>query len=466
MKIAVIGAGPAGLAFAKEFLKNDINGSEIIILEKDAVCGGISRTVQFGANRMDIGGHRFLTKNERINRFWRETMPEMKWRDRRSSIFYEDSLYEYPLKPKWKTVRQLGARRIFSILVSIMISGMRKLPENSLENFYINRFGKTLYQMFFESYTQKVWGRHPSELSAQWGAQRVKGLSLVKALLDSFGLKSREISLSDRFLYPDFGPGQFFEKLLDDCAKLGAKYFSGHRVCKLSSSGNGKTRLACETKGGQSEFEADIVVSAMPIKEAADVLDMPSDIYDMACSLSYRDFLSVGILIPPESKAADFSENWIYIQKPEVKMGRIQFFRNWSPVMCEDICLGLEYFCDSNNPEDIWKLDDESILKIAAAELEALGMTPHLENPKGHVERMPMAYPVYSGSFVHMDKIKKWLLGKENFYCIGRNGQHRYNNMDHSMLTGILTADLLLGKDVSKESIWNVNNENKYLENK
>ena len=506
MKNAVIiGAGPAGLTAAYELHKKSKEWA-IIILEESSVVGGISQTAVHGDCRIDIGGHRFFSKSSIVNQLWQELMPiqgapakddlildrechvesqgpdpekeecVMLRRHRVSRIYFRRHFLDYPLSLKPQTFAAMGLWLTWKAGWSYVYSLFAKRPEKSLEDFYINRFGKVLYSMFFEDYTEKLWGVHPSKISPEWGAQRVKGLSLLKALVNIF-VKSgnKETSLIDEFLYPKRGPGQLWEtlanKLRDDGVKIimntkaaGISIHDGHVESIMLADG---TRLPC-----------DAVFSTMPIKDLVAASDnVPEDVAHIAAELPYRDFMTVGLLVDKlaivnKTKFKTVNnivpDTWIYIQERNVKLGRIQIFNNWSPYMVDDVTkhvwIGLEYFCSEG--DRLWSMDDAEFIDMATKELRQIGILGENEPIHKSIRiKIKKAYPAYFGSYAHFGKVREWLDRFDNLYCIGRNGQHRYNNMDHSMLCGIEAVQALLG-ETDKATVWNVNTEMEYHEGK
>lgn len=496
--VIIIGAGPAGLTAALELLRRSAEYS-VTVLEADTVTGGISRTVEKNGNRMDIGGHRFYTKSDRVQRFWESIMPrqgapsfdELKTgsesdltkggadpetedevllsRRRVSRIYQNKKLYNYPVDTG--TLKTMGTEALPAGF-SYLASRLKKRRENTLEDFYINRFGRYLYRTFFESYTQKVWGLHPSRLSPDWGEQRVRGLSLWGAVRDMLGKKStEEKSLIKRFLYPKFGPGQMWECAAGEIEKLGGVIVYGAKAEKIETE-NG--RIKAVTASGIT-YPADLLVSSMPLPELIDALDcdIPQDIREIAEGLEFRSFITVGAEIPElklQNKTKHRTLNnippdcWIYVQDPTVLMGRLQIFNNWSPYMVRDaensVYIGTEYFCSEN--DGLWSMSDEELGDLAVSELEKMGIIEHGSAGNINCQRMKNAYPSYSGSYPELDRLRKYADTIENLYCVGRNGQHRYNNMDHSMLTAMTAVDVILcGGD--KKAVWNANPD-EYIE--
>ena len=508
-KVIIIGAGPAGLTTAYELLKNS-NKYKVIILEKDNQVGGISKTINYKGNRMDLGGHRFFSKNDRVNSFWKEILkvqgkpsyddkllkrdyrveengpdPEkednvMLIRHRVSRIYYLSKFFDYPVKLKLNTLTNLGFIRtiksVFSYLKSIII----KKKEISLENFYINRFGKYLYSIFFEKYTEKLWGRHPKDISPSWGAQRVKGLSIISVIKDALHIgKKKETSLIDEYYYPKYGPGEFWELVLEKVINLGGEIKYNSEVIEVNTSNNMINSITYLENGKKKELKGDIFISSMPIKDLVDNMNsnIPKDIKNIATNLPYRSFITIGLLV----KKLNLKNNtniktinnivpdcWIYVQEPDVKLGRIQIFNNWSPYLVKEInknvWIGLEYFCNEN--DEFWNKKDKELYEFAIEELLKMNIIDKNNIIDYHVERVEKAYPAYFDTYKDIDKVVDYLNKYNNLYCIGRNGQHRYNNMDHSMMTGFETVDNIINNKKNKDNIWNVNMEEEYHEEK
>ncbi len=517
-KIVIIGAGPAGLTAANELLKENSHEYEVVILEETQAIGGISQTVRYHGNRMDIGGHRFFSKSDEIMNWWKELMPlqgkdafddkqlgrtkplaeggpdpeqedvVMLVRDRVSRIYYRKHFFDYPVTMSASTIKNMGFLTTMAAGFSYLKAAMFKKPETSLENFYINRFGKKLYSMFFEGYTEKLWGRHPREISADWGSQRVKGLSIRAVLKDMFskmfgGKKKRrnvETSLIEQFWYPKYGPGQLWELAADKAVERGAQLLKGHKVKEIVCQNGKVTAVVCETDKGEVTIKGDIFISSMPVKDLVSGMtgDAPERaIADIAEGLPYRDFVTVGLLVnrldlENKTKMKTLGnivpDCWIYVQETNVKLGRIQIFNNWSPYMVKDpehtVWIGLEYFCAEG--DEFWSMTDEECIAFAAKELESMGVIKADEVLDSHRERIRKAYPAYFDTYAYMDKLVEFLDGYENLYCVGRNGQHRYNNMDHSMLTAIRAAQAIKEGNTNKHDIWNVNTEKEYHETK
>ena len=511
-KVVIIGAGPAGLTAGYELL-NKSKKYDVVILEESNVIGGISRTVNYCGNRMDIGGHRFFSKNKEVTNFWEKIMPiqgspayddkklkrnkslkkggpdpekedkVMLVRQRVSRIYYLKKFFDYPISMKFQTFKNMGLVRTFSAGCSYLKSIVIKKKEDSLENFYINRFGKKLYSMFFEGYTEKLWGRHPSCISADWGAQRVKGLSIMTVVKDMFNkmfhIKGKvETSLIEEFIYPKYGPGQLWETVAYDFEKKGGKILKNHSVIKIKKSLNKINSVVCKVNGEEKEISGDIFISSMPLKDLVNNMnDVPTEIEKIATGLPYRDFVTVGLLVKKLSLKNETDiktlnnivpDCWIYVQEPDVKLGRIQIFNNWSPYMVKDVdntvWIGLEYFCGEN--DDFWNMSDEECVKFAIDELVNMGIVEEDDILDYHREKVKKAYPAYFDTYEMIDDLIKYLNTIDNLYCVGRNGQHRYNNMDHSMLTSFETVRNILNNSTNKDNIWNVNTELIYHEEK
>lgn len=516
----IIGAGPAGLTAALELIRH--SDIKPIVLEADSQVGGISRTVNYNGNRIDIGGHRFFSKSDWVMQWWQDILPIdpqanseetinisyqgknrdveinstprdpdsiMLVRNRLSRIYYEGNFYDYPVKLNLTTIKNLGFFRMANIGMSYIRAMMFPRKEHNLEDFLINRFGKKLYETFFESYTEKVWGVPCREISPEWGAQRIKGLSISKALLhfilspfkrhDISNQKKGETSLIERFLYPKYGPGQMWETVTEMVNSSGGEVRLNQYVNKLKLDNDVITELSATDSNGETHtFRPDWVISTMPVRNLIESLEteMPKSVYDTATGLPYRDFLTVGLLLrkmQPNSQAAAISDNqmppdnWIYIQDPGVRLGRVQIFNNWSPDMVNDgntIWLGLEYFC--NEGDDLWDMQDEAMKEFAAKELQKIGLIDVHDVLDGVVIRMPKAYPAYFGTYDNFDEVRKFTDSIENLYLVGRNGMHRYNNQDHSMLAAKTCVESIVSGQRDQAQLWSVNAEDDYHEEK
>jgi protoporphyrinogen oxidase len=514
----IVGAGPAGLTAAYELLRRtDVHP---IVCEKTDAIGGISQTVEYHGNRMDIGGHRFFSKSEEVMNWWQQVMPlqakpakddillgetekefarkgpdpekedrTMLLRRRVSRIFFLRKFFDYPISMKKETFLNMGFVRMMRAGFGYLWACVHKLPETSLENFYINRFGRPLYEMFFEDYTTKVWGVHPSQLGADWGSQRVKGLSVLAVLRDmwrkNFGRKNNaevETSLIEQFIYPKYGPGQLWEIVADDIRKQGGEIRMKTAVTGVEIKDNRVVSVEVTDAKGQTEkIQCDYFVSSMPIKDLVAALQgvkVPKEVQKIARELPYRDFITVGLLvdrmkIKNETKLKTYAnrvpDTWIYIQERDVRIGRLQIFNNWSPYLVKDyehtMWIGLEYFCSEG--DELWTMAPDRFIAMAKDELARIDIIePDAVLDACHV-RIQKAYPAYYGSYYQLDQVKTYLDGIANLFCIGRNGQHRYNNMDHSMMTAFqLVSAIAEGRTEDKTAIWNVNTETEYHESK
>lgn len=510
----IIGAGPAGLSAAYNLLKNTENILPIVYEELDTV-GGISRTVHHNGNGIDLGGHRLFSKNREILDFWEEVLPlqgkppvddkilnrtievsengpdpdeverVMLKRRRVSRIFYLRKFFDYPISLKASTILNMGLGRTFKAGMSYIKSCFVKRGEHSLEDFMINRFGLVLYKMFFEKYTQKVWGLHPKEISKEWGEQRIKGLSLSKAiinaLLSPFKLlsnKQKETSLIDEFFYPKYGCGQLWEAMADDIRNMGGEIHFNSKVIGLNYSDGKISSVKLLENGEEKVVNGDYIISSMPIKDLVLGLGeaVPEDVRNVAENLPYRDYILVGfycnkINLKNNTKIPTINnicpDNWIYIQEDDITAGRMQIMNNWSPYLVKDfenkVFLSLEYFC--NEGDELWSMSDEDMIKFGISELEKLNVIEANDVIDSVRVNVKKAYPAYFGVYKDFDVVKNYLNSVENLYCIGRNGQHKYNNMDHSMLSGIEAVRAIAGK-IDKSLVWEVNTEKEYHETK
>lgn len=519
--IIIAGAGPAGITAAYALSKAENRSDEIILLEATSTTGGISRTVRHGRNRIDIGGHRFFSKNEEVTKLWLEVMPEqtspaldelllgaeipdsdtpadpekndnvMLRRRRVSRIFYLKHFFDYPVSLSLATIRGLGPGRTLKSGLGYIRARIFPRKENNMEDFYINRFGAPLYRMFFEDYTRKVWGVHPSLLGADWGAQRVKGLSLTAILKNMLRRLWRsdkpddkvETSLIEEFLYPKYGPGQLWEKMAHIAVENGVQLRLENRVVEIYVGADRRIKSVVteDASARRTESECTEFISSIPLKDLVEALrgiDIPDAVREAASALPYRDFITVGLQLDKlaiknhtklKTYAQRIPDTWIYVQEKDVRMGRIQVFNNWSPYMVGDyrnkMWIGLEYFCKEG--DELWTMPDEDLVAFAAGELVKTGII----NASSVIEdsiclRVPKAYPGYFGSYASIGTIRDFLDTIPNLWCIGRNGQHRYNNMDHSMLTGLEAADAITSGSRDKTKLWNVNTESEYHESR
>jgi protoporphyrinogen oxidase len=573
----IIGAGPAGLTAGLELLRRtDIVP---IILEASGEIGGISRTIRYKGNRMDIGGHRFFSKSDRVMQWWMELMPPdlsvpavaegaaaatqpleisyqgkrrmvavpahppeepplrglgplkpdaeeddldaveqleaeeltaietvavpepadpdlvMLVRPRRSRIYYLRKFFDYPITLTANTLRNLGVARMVRVGLSYGLSRVRQIrPEKSLEDFLINRFGRELYLTFFKSYTEKVWGTPCDRISAEWGAQRIKGLSLTTAVkhfvkklfrgrrktaaaAGDVAQKSTDTSLIERFMYPKFGPGQLWEHVASEILRLGGEIHMGVTVDALHVDAGNATRIASvETVGAGGErrtFAGDYFFSTMPMRELVRAMrtSVPANVLEVSEGLEYRDFITVGLLCDrlkvQEPDGGLLKDTWIYVQEPDVLLGRLQIFNNWSPCLVSDpskVWIGLEYFC--YDTDDLWRMADEDLKRFAIAEVAKIGILDADAVTDAHVVRVPKTYPAYFGTYDRFEELRQWTDGFGNLFLVGRNGMHKYNNQDHSMLTAMTVVDGLVAGHVDKQALWAINTEQGYHEEK
>ncbi|MCI6919804.1 MAG: NAD(P)/FAD-dependent oxidoreductase [Lachnospiraceae bacterium] len=512
-KALIIGAGPAGLTAAYELLTKS-KDIEVIVFEESDCFGGISKTVNYKGNRMDMGGHRFFSKIPEVNAWWDHMLPMqghptyddiilnrpmplakggpdpekedrvMLTRHRVSRILFDTKFYDYPISLKPETFKNFGLLTTLKVGFSYLGSMFHKLPETNLENFYINRFGRKLYSMFFEYYTENLWGRHPSEIDASWGAQRVKGLSIVAILKDVFGKifkkKNRKVetSLIEEFKYPKLGPGQLWDVTAAEVEKLGGTIIKNAKVTKIHKNAENKLTGVTYVKDGKEvQVDGDYVISSMPVKDLVGGMnDVPADAARIAAGLPYRDYMTLGVLVPKinlVNKTHIKTVNnivpdcWVYVQDRNVKLGRFQIYNNWSPYMIKDlehtVWIGLEYFV--NEGDEYWNMTEEEFAKIGVSEMIKLGL---IDSPDVvldvHMEKVKKAYPAYFDTYDEMDKLVDYLSSIENLYCVGRNGQHRYNNIDHSMVTSFEAVKNILTGSKDKKNIWSVNTEQEYHE--
>lgn len=517
----IIGAGPAGLTAAYELIqRTDIKP---VIYEATDSIGGISRTINYKGNRMDIGGHRFFSKSDRVMQWWKNILgvqgkparddillgrdtslvsgngsadPEkidevMLIRNRLSRILFERRFYDYPISLSIDTFRNLGLGRIVKIALSY--GKCRLLPiknEESLEDFFVNRFGKELYLTFFKDYTEKVWGVGCDKIKPEWGAQRIKGLSISGAIAhaakkmlgrdESVAQKGTETTLIEQFLYPKFGPGQMWQEVAAIVREKGGEVHLRHKVTGLKLRNNGITEAQIQDQdtGSTVTKAADYFFSTMPVKDLIGAFDsdVPVKVKQVADGLVYRDFITVGLLlkklkIQNQTKLKTVNniipDNWIYVQEQDVKLGRLQIFNNWSPYMVKDpdtVWMGLEYFCNEN--DELWNKPDTEFAEFGADELAHIGIIEKADVLDSVVVRVPKTYPAYFGSYDQFDVIRAFVDTIENLFLVGRNGMHRYNNQDHSMLAAMTAVDNIVEGVKFKNNIWAVNTEDEYHEEK
>jgi protoporphyrinogen oxidase len=578
-KAVIIGAGPAGLTAALELLRR----TEItpVVVEATEEIGGISRTIRYKGNRMDIGGHRFFSKSDRVMQWWMDLMPPdlsvpdlpvptlpadaatqasasaeisyqgkrrvvsvpahlheepplrgigplhhveeqepeadpcceqastedvtetvavpdpadpdlvMLIRPRRSRIYYLRRFFDYPITLTATTLQNLGVVRMMRVGTSYLFSRVHQIkPERSLEDFLINRFGRELYLTFFKSYTEKVWGTPCHEISAEWGAQRIKGLSLTTAVKHfvkkifcaksphgDIAQKGTDTSLIERFMYPKFGPGQLWEHVADLVREKGGEIQMGWTVDRLNFADGDPMRVtsieAINQSGERQTFTGDYVFSTMPMRDLIRAMNtpIPANVREVSEGLQYRDFITVGLLVDKlkvrEPDGGLLKDTWIYIQEPDVLLGRLQIFNNWSPYLVEDatkVWIGLEYFCYET--DDLWKMSDDEMKKFAIAEVARIGILDAADVSDAHVERVPKTYPAYFGTYDRFDELKEFTNRIDNLFLVGRNGMHKYNNQDHSMLTAMHVVDGLAAGSVDKQLLWEINTEQEYHEEK
>jgi protoporphyrinogen oxidase len=517
--VVIAGAGPAGLTTAFELLQ--CSDMQPIVFESDAQVGGISKTINYRGNRMDLGGHRFFSKSDWVMNWWQAMLPiangahigesqvrlayqgqerhlavtdtddtcsnkVLLVRSRLSRIFYRRRFFDYPLKLNAANLRNLGAGYTAAVGTSYIRARLAPhSPEITLEDFLINRFGDKLYRTFFKDYTEKVWGVPCSHISAEWGAQRIKGLSISKAikhvLLKPFksasdaSQKDTETSLIERFLYPKLGPGQMWDEATERITKAGGAIHLKHRVVGIHRKGTRVTGVDVrdEVSGDVRRVACDYLVSTMPLKELSQLLQPENpEIIRIASALPYRDFLTAGLLLKRMRTGSGVRaangmppDNWIYVQEPDVKLGRLQIFNNWSPALVADpttIWLGLEYFCAEG--DELWSMRDDAFLEFASRELAKLGLIDLSDVLDGTVVRVRKAYPAYFGSYSDIHHVCKYLDHITNLFPVGRNGMHRYNNQDHSMLAAKAAVDCITTGNLDKTSLWSVNTEDEYHE--
>jgi protoporphyrinogen oxidase len=534
----IIGAGPAGLTAAYELLTRA--GIKPIILEQSQAIGGISQTINYKGNRMDIGGHRFFSKSDRVMDWWMQMMPIEKTkedavtinyqnkqktfathheleadvnqdtvlliRERQSRIYYLKKFFKYPVSLSFDTIKKLGIFKIIKIGFSYIYARLFPIrKEQSLEDFFINRFGRELYHTFFKDYTEKVWGIACNQISADWGKQRIKELNISKALVhalksifgkkkNSIGQKNVETSLIEKFLYPKLGPGQMWETTAEKIKMLGGEIRLGETVSHITlkenkdlfkvdlrnDSTNIKSITTTDAQGNIKEYTGDYFFSTMAIKDLFIGMQkslIPEEVYTIATNLQYRDFMIVGLLVKKlavkdesfnNKKTFLVKDNWIYIQEKEVRLGRLQVFNNWSPYMVADnentVWLGLEYFC--NEGDVLWQKENADFIQFATKELESIGIINATDVLDATCVKMAKTYPAYFGAYNAFDQVKDYLNTIDNLFCIGRNGMHKYNNSDHSMLTAMTAVDNIIAGSTDKENIWHINTEQDYHEEK
>jgi protoporphyrinogen oxidase len=459
----IIGAGPAGLTAAYLLTKD---GYKVTVLESDDTVGGISRTAMYKGYRFDIGGHRFFTKIAPVEALWHELLGnEFISVPRMSRIHYRGKFFDYPLKAG-NALHGLGPWNALTIVASYLWWQYRPHPvEENFEQWVTNRFGKRLFEIFFKTYTEKVWGIPCTEIRAEWAAQRIQGLSLARAILNATSLNKRSTkikTLINEFQYPRLGPGQMWETCRDRIVAMGNDVLMQHRVTAIDMS-NGRVRaVRAVTPSGERRFDADHVISTTALRSLVRAFSpaAPPPVRDAAEGLKYRDFLVVALMLAGDKL---FPDNWIYIHTPGVKVGRIQNFNNWSAAMVptpNTTCLGMEYFCFKG--DGLWESRDDALIQQAASELEQLGLARAADVFDGAVIRMPKAYPIYDSTYrAHLDTVRSYIDPVPNLHTVGRNGMHKYNNQDHSMLTAMMAIWNMRG---AKHDLWEVNTDFEYHE--
>ena len=514
----IIGAGPAGLTAAIELQRH--SAIKPIVIEADTQVGGLSRTVRYKGNRMDIGGHRFFSKSDRVMQWWLDLMPveagaagdgELRYqgqhrsvpdggqadpetddlvmlvRQRKSRIYFMRRFFDYPIRLTADTLQKMGPLRTAMAGASYMRAALLpRRDERTLEDFFINRFGRELYETFFRSYTEKVWGVPCTEISAEWGAQRIKGLSLRGVVThfvakrfsgagrEDIAQKQTQTSLIEKFLYPKLGPGQLWEHAADLVCRNGGEIHYGIQIDSICANDDHIISVeGVDAAGHRLTFTGDHFFSTMPVRDLIRSLSspVPTEVREVSEGLVYRDFITVGLLVSKlkltEPDGSLLKDNWIYVQEPDVLVGRLQIFNNWSPWLVADedkVWIGLEYFC--NDTDAVWKLSDEEMARLAAGEIAKIGIINAEDVEDAHVVRVPKTYPAYFGTYDRFHVIRNYVDRFENLYLIGRNGMHKYNNQDHSMLTAMTAVENIVNGIASKDNIWAINTEMDYHEEK
>jgi protoporphyrinogen oxidase len=520
-RVVIIGAGPAGLTAAYELTSAGV--TDVVVLEATRDIGGLAKTVNYKGNRIDIGGHRFFSKSDWVMDWWLHMLPlaredvldakgralllayqgkrrslraapdapdsdehVMLVRSRLSRIYFDGKFFDYPLKADLDTALKLGLWRCMTFAASYLQARLfPRRPERTLEDFFINRFGRRLYLQFFKSYTEKVWGTSCEHISAEWGAQRVKSLSVGKALrhallkllrvqADNVG-QAKQTSLIERFLYPKYGPGWMWETTVQRLRERGVTIVLDAPVMGLEQAGGRISAVQVRRPDGALQrYEADHFVSTMPVRDLVLGLEphAPPRVREVASGLDYRDFITVGLLykrlLPTPSGQGPLNlvpDNWIYVQEAGVKVGRLQIFNNWSPYMVRDsntVWIGLEYFCREG--DELWQMSDDDLVRLGVEEMQRLRLADPGDHLDGVVIRMPKAYPAYYGTYGSFHELRDYLDRISNLFLVGRNGMHRYNNQDHSMLSAKLAVEAILSGSSDKSPIWNVNIDDEYHE--
>lgn len=494
----IIGAGPGGLTVAYELQTR--TGIHPIVLERSNYMGGIARTIEYKGNRLDLGGHRFFSKSDRVMKWWLSHMPvateteanelDLRFlvRKRKSRIYFLGKFFDYPVQPTWKTVHNFGFLRATKIVASYLRSAIFPIrPLNNLEDFFVSRFGGELYRTFFKSYTEKVWGVPCAQIKAEWGAQRIKKLSIGRALKhflwpakDSqhgISQKETETSLIEQFLYPKLGSGQLWEEVSRKVLEAGGEIITNFNVDGVETRESHVIAVTGKDKDSHSKrYEGDYFFSTTSVKELVESMgaSVPGKVREVASQLHYRNFITVGLLLSklklrdPDGRAGQLiRDNWIYVHEKDVHVGRLQIFNNWSPYLVADptqVWLGVEYFCQDGDA--LWQRTNQDMAKLAIDELARIGVIEKNDVLDSTVARMPKAYPAYFGAYEQFGEVREYLDRIQNLFLIGRNGMHKYNNMDHSMLTAMTAVDNICSEITTKENIWAVNTEGEYHEAK
>lgn len=473
--VVIIGAGPAGLSAAYELLRES-SDYKVVIFEKEDSVGGLAKTLTFDGGRVDIGGHRFFSKNEEVVALWKHILPEtdggMLLRDRESHILWDSKLINYPIRLDAQTFRVIGLSKGIRVGISYLAAKIHRKTICSLEDFYIDRFGKVLYSMFFKTYTKKLWGISADALSPDWGEQRVQRISLRTLILSAFGtFQKEERSLVSQYHYPAFGSGQLWDELSRKVMALGGIIHTGCTVEYLQVEDSCVSAIEYTDGTGRHRMLCDYVISSMPLKDLLLSMNaVPIEITSIANRLSFRDMIVVALAFPKTSMGDNYQkvkkDSWVYMQDTSATFGRMQLLNNWSPyatMVDEHILLELEYFCTKG--DSLWSQPNTQLVESSIRELIQCGICiKHASASYSLVRRIEKAYPVYTDGYYDLPAVESWINGIGNLQCVGRNGQHRYNNMDHAVETGLIAARNILHKDYDRERIWHVNTDREYLE--